>query len=476
MDNNILILMTRLPEVGKAKTRLIPRYGAEGACALHALLTEYALQECLALGLPVHVYFTGGAVQEDAHLLMQDWLGKYAPHNTPLLFVPQETGDLGHKMYAALLHSAGHTARACPHDGARKKLVLIGTDCPDNRRDNLQKAFALLDNHDCVLGPSEDGGYYLVGFAYTEHVQALQIFAKDIHAIFQDIAWSTETVFAQSMEKIHKANMHCALLPTLRDVDEPEHVPCKISVIIPTLNEEKNLAHLLSTMPGAFHTEIIVADAHSTDATLTVAQAHGVHRILSPHKDTYTRGRASQMAAAVAHATGDILLFLHADSILPPQWDKAIRTAMSEPTISLGYFRFAIQEPFWTRPFIEWGTYLRCALFRLPYGDQGLFVRKADFERWNLPQVPILEDVFLVKKARQCGRLYPVPKKLLTSGRRWFQHGFMRTSLINACVLLSARLGMPLEDIKTAYWKGENPLFNHIKTRFLTRTHQKEKR
>ncbi len=475
MTESIVLLMTRFPQAGKAKTRLIPSFGAEGACTLHVAMTEFTLQECCALDAAVHVHYAATLEEGDCALdvdkAMQDWLcvppaSCAEAFVRPVLF-PQVSGDLGARMCGAMQESLAYSCaqdKAGESDVRRKKLVIIGSDCPENRRENMRHALELLDTYDCVVGPSKDGGYYLIAFsldvpdATSSGEQTFFTLPHNITTIFQDIAWGSDSVFAKTVDKIGRARLSYTLLPSLSDVDEPADVPPKISVIIPTFNESGYIGRLLQDMPAAFRTEIIVVDAHSDDDT--VALARGAVCVLSE------KGRSVQMAVGASQATGDIVFFLHADSVLPPSWDSCIREALAHADVSLCYFRFAITESFWTRPFIEWATRARCILFRLPYGDQGLCVRRADFERWNLPTVPIFEDVFLVKRARQCGRLVGLGVNLSTSGRRWFQHGFVRTSIINICIHICVWLGMDLADIKEAYWCGENPLLRFVKKRF----------
>ncbi len=456
--NDIIVLMTRYPEAGKAKTRLIPHYGPAGACALHKAMAEFTLKECLSIACEVQVHYTG-ADHDD----MTSWLHIFTQNKSrhiqsTLNYIPQTEGDLGDKIFAAL-----DTASSSPiNKNTKQKIIIVGSDCPQNRKDNLRHAFELLNTYDCVIGPSTDGGYYLIAFALP--VQNSDFLHKKIRPLFQNITWGTHLVFEQSMAKIKENQLNYYLLPILNDVDTPKDVPQKISVIIPTLNEEDNLSKLLSNIPHAFNIELIVSDAGSTDKTSEIAAYYNAKYL------NCAKGRSAQILTASQKASGEILFFLHADSILPALWDVHIRNTLNNKDNSLGYFRFGIAEKFWTKNIIEWATNsIRCKYFKLPFGDQGLFVRTSDFKDWNLPQVPILEDVFLVKKAKKYGRLAEVKATLYTSGRRWFKHGFIRTTLMNWCVLLCAKLGMNLHDIKDAYTKGQNPIYHWLRKLFKCR-------
>ncbi len=449
--NSTLVLMTRFPEAGKAKTRLIPHYGADGACALHKQMTEFTVKEAMNLDVCVQVHYTGASFEA-----MQNWLGKFANSEqdcqSKLEFIPQVNGDLGDKMYTSIANVLNKHNNTSTHKP--KKIIIIGSDCPNNRCENIKHAYNLLDNHSCVIGPSEDGGYYLIGFAASNAAD----FINKIKPLFYNITWGTDLVFAQTLAKIKQAKLYYAVLPMLSDVDLPHDVPQKISVIIPTLNDEESLNNLLYYLPSAFNTQVIISDASNTSKTKEIANNyHTIYVKSAP-------GRSKQILSAKASATGDIILFLHADSTMPPLWDVKIRAALSNKENSLGYFRFGIKENFWTKRIIEWATNnIRCKIFKLPFGDQGLFVRKDDFLQWNLPEVPILEDVFLVKKAKKHGKLVEIPQTLYTSGRRWLKHGLIRTTIINWSVLTCAKFGMSLNNIKQDYMQGKNPVWNFIK-------------
>ncbi len=202
--------------------------------------------------------------------------------------------------------------------------------------------------------------------------------------------------------------------------------------------------------------EIIVSDGKSTDQSIDIAKNNGAIVLSSE------ASRSKQIMDGAARASGEILLFLHADSELPTNWDILVRDTLMHDRCSLGYFRFGIKEEFWTKPIIEWGVDFRCRYFHLPFGDQGFFVRKKDFEAWDLPPVPILEDVFLVKCAQKHGQIVGLSATLFTSGRRWLKHGVIRTTIINASVMLCVKMGMDLTIIKQAYQQGKNPLWYYI--------------
>lgn len=189
-----LIIFSRYPEPGRTKTRLIPCLGAVGAANLQRQMTEHTLRQVRALraerAVDGVVAFTGATIA-----MMRAWLGD------DWHYAPQAAGDLGQRMAAAIANSWGMGAQ---------RTVIIGIDCPDLTPAILTAAFEQLRTHAVVLGPAQDGGYYLVGLA------------EPLPALFTGIDWSTDQVLAQSLQAIAAEGKTCALLPTLGDVDYPE--------------------------------------------------------------------------------------------------------------------------------------------------------------------------------------------------------------------------------------------------------------
>lgn len=215
-----------------------------------------------------------------------------------------------------------------------------------------------------------------------------------------------------------------------------------VSIIIPVWRDFDRLADTVPAITvGAF--EIILAGAsEEADACRRFASAHpGVRFVTGP------RGRASQMNRGAASATGDWLLFLHADSRPDPGWIDAIREAGRTPEVVAGSFRFALDSSDRRARLIEAGVRTRVAIAGLPYGDQGLFVRRDVFERLGgYRDFPLMEDVDLVRRLARAGRLQHSTQRVVTSARRWETQGWTRRSAGNA-------LGL------TLYFLGASPAF-----------------
>ncbi len=419
MPRERLILFTRYPVAGKTKTRLISEIGAEAAAETQRQLTELTLHRAKALaiarGVRIEVRYEGG----DARL-MRDWLGPM-PRCTP-----QGEGDLGQRLTRAAQDAFAEAAES---------VVIIGADCPRLDEGILQKAFDALRGNDVVFGPAQDGGYYLVGLR------------KPMPAMFQSIPWSTSRVLAESLSVARANGCEPALLPTLPDVDEPADLADwrtlqaelqRVSVIIPTLNEAAHLPETLRHVAAAKPHEIIITDGGSTDATLGIAAETGARIVHSE------RGRGVQMNAGASAATGELLFFLHADTLPPPDYPEAIRETLSAPQNIAGAFQFSLRDP---RPagaaIIEKLTAWRGKLRSLPYGDQGLCIRRPILEALGgFPKWPMLEDIEFIRRARLHGRVIIHAAAVQTSARRWQRHGMVRTFLRHQMILLGYYAGI----------------------------------
>jgi len=223
-----------------------------------------------------------------------------------------------------------------------------------------------------------------------------------------------------------------------------------ISIIIPALNEEMHLTRCIeSLMAEGFSGEIIVTDSGSVDRTREIALRHTDVIVTDSPK-----GRGSKMNAGSAAAAGDILLFLHADTILEQGWSKELCSALEDPLVVGGAFSFSIDNPSPKYRLVEAWVRLRCRIFRLPYGDQAIFIRRNTFEKLNgYKEIPLMEDVDLVSRMKKMGRIAVLRKKAVTSGRRWVRKGLLRTAAINQMTLLMYHLGVSPERLARFYYQ-----------------------
>lgn len=200
-----------------------------------------------------------------------------------------------------------------------------------------------------------------------------------------------------------------------------------VSVIIPSLNDEACLERNVSPLKQDNRIEVIVVEAEK------VGKAN----------------RAWQMNMGARRASGDLLVFLHADTRVEPEDLAELSQIMDQrPDLVGGAFRFTLDRTHRKAGLIEFGVKLREFLFGLPYGDQALFVRRSIFKDiGGYPDVPILEDVLLIQAMRKEGKLLFYPKPAITSARRWEQHGYLKTTLVNWATMFFWRLGVSLETI-----------------------------
>jgi rSAM/selenodomain-associated transferase 2 len=223
----------------------------------------------------------------------------------------------------------------------------------------------------------------------------------------------------------------------------------KISIIIPALNEAANIQAAIASIQLSTNIEIIVVDGGSNDNTVDIAKSFGVKVLTS------MPGRACQMNVGAAIASGEILLFLHADTRLPPCFDTLVRATLDRETVA-GAFRLKIAGEAWGLRLVEWGVGVRSRFFQLPYGDQAIFVTKKVFEQiGGFPELPIMEDFELIRRLRGIGHIQIVSTPVLTSARRWLKKGIFQTTLINQIVIIAYLLGVSPAKITQFYRNGK---------------------
>lgn len=209
----------------------------------------------------------------------------------------------------------------------------------------------------------------------------------------------------------------------------------KISVVIPTLDEASSIVRTVESVVGP-GIEVIVVDGGSQDETCRLAHDAGA-RVLA-----CSRGRARQLRLGGEESSGNVILFLHADTILESGWQQGIRYALSDPECAGGAFAFRLAEDGRRERWIERGVALRVAVLRLPYGDQALFVRRSVLEQMGgMPIVPMMEDLDLVRAIKRAGRLRVLDLTASTSSRRYRDRGALRTVLQHQIALLGWWLG-----------------------------------
>jgi hypothetical protein len=433
-----LILFTRYPEPGTAKTRLIPVLGPEGAAAFQQRMSRHALERAGRLaaeqGVSLEIRHEGGSGGR-----MRAWLGPQHAYR------PQGPGSLGRRMAHAL-------ARAFDTGAARA--VIIGSDIPGITRTDLHRAFEALRRHDLVFGPSSDGGYYLIG-------ATAEAFRRGAPYLGEGIPWGSAKVLAQSTDAARAAGLRLALLDVRDDVDRPEDLPAaiktlsdagsppRLSVIIPALNEAQHIGETLSALPPAAEVEILVVDGGSCDGTAAIAESRQV-RVLRARPP-----RAVQMNAGAALASGASLVFLHADTRLPRDLAAQVAATLSLPGTGAGAFHLAIDSQHPGLKLIARAANWRSRWLQMPYGDQAIFMHRDLF--WNLggfaPQA-LMEDFDIIRRLKKRARVRLAPGCALTSARRWQRHGILATWLCNQWIIAAYHLGATTDRLARWYRSG----------------------
>ncbi len=388
--------------------------------------------------LTIEIRYDGGNEE-----LMKQWLG------SEFEYASQGDGDLGYRMQRAFEDAFKSGAVA---------VVIIGTDIPDLTAVDMTKAFAALKQKKMVLGPAKDGGYYLIGLQKNAFLQA-------VGNLFAGIKWGERDVLKKTINIANRLGLSYSLLKEMDDVDRPEDIfiwersqvlghrdvtPDGISVIIPTLNEADNIADTITSIGHGNNTEIIVVDGGSIDNTVSIAKTLGAKIIQG------SSPRSRQMNQGADAASKEILLFLHADTLLPENFNRHVLGAFAQSGVAAGAFELRIDSPVPSLRLIERIANWRSRCFKMPYGDQAIFMLSRVFHQMGgFPDIPIMEDFILIRRLRKRGDVVTLFDPVVTSPRRWLNHGILKTTLINQLVVLSYFMGISPDTIARLYRRNK---------------------
>lgn len=225
-----------------------------------------------------------------------------------------------------------------------------------------------------------------------------------------------------------------------------------ISIIIPVLRDAEQLARLINTLPVVSverSSEIIVVDGGSDPALEELRVRFPNIRWLQSRI-----GRGPQMNHGAAVSNGQWLCFIHADTCLPVGWDHEIARIDGMSDVVGGSFRFVLDAKNWQARLLERGVEWRVRWLDLPFGDQGLFVRRDVFEvMGGFKSWPLMEDVDIVRRLRQRGRLWHSDLPIRVSPRRWRRDGWFFRSAGNLCLLMLYMAGMSPERLARIYYR-----------------------
>jgi len=211
----------------------------------------------------------------------------------------------------------------------------------------------------------------------------------------------------------------------------------RISVVIPAINEAASIERAVNRSREAGFDEIIVADGGSVDGTPQLAARCGASVVHG------ARGRAVQQNLGAQHATGDVLLFLHADNWLAPATGQQVRACLSDSQLLGGAFEQQIEAPGLLYRLLERGNAARVRHWGMAYGDQAIFMRRETFDRLGqFPEVEIMEDLLLMRAFRKLTQPVLLPGPLHVHPRRWQQRGVFGQTLCNGALRCGELLGV----------------------------------
>lgn len=227
-----------------------------------------------------------------------------------------------------------------------------------------------------------------------------------------------------------------------------------LSIIIPVLNEQSQINAAIEHIraqrfDGAY--EVIVVDGDANGGTIRTVRDKAVTCIAA------SQGRGRQMNAGARAGRGDALLFLHADSRLPPEALTNIRRVLENPKYVGGAFDLAIDSKRWILRYIAARASMRSRCNRIPYGDQAIFIRKDYFEKiGGFKDIPLMEDVDLMRRIKKDGRqIHILRDKVTTSARRWEDQGAIYTTLKNQVIVMLYYLGVGPDRLARLYEFGQ---------------------
>ncbi len=409
-----IVLFTRYPDPGKVKTRLAWDIGDRTAANIHRIFMSKMLMILLREinGVNIIVNYTG----VDSETEMIEGFDPALASNINqgiksgfLYFIKQPSTSFGERINA-IAKQLG-------------KVIIIGADIPGITAGILSKAIEYVKEKEAAIALTKDNGYYLIALPYYSDV-------------FTTINYSLGNVGQQTYNLMQKNYNSASILHnTLVDVDEIsdlkslglidliEQNQVDISVIIPTLNEVNyiynTLANIVKQADKSNNIEILVVDGGSKDNTLQRVEEFkkDYPNILIQTLTVSSLGRAFQMNVGLRHSSGKYLVFCHADTLLPSEWDQKIINILSNKQVKLAYFDLQFQSDHLGLKLVAWTVnYIR----QLPYGDQVFCVRRDDFKHiGGFDYVSLLEDVTLFDYRISYKQCQKIPYPIITNPRKY---------------------------------------------------------
>ncbi|NUR63861.1 MAG: DUF2064 domain-containing protein, partial [Catenulispora sp.] len=350
-------------------------------------------------------------------------------------------------------------------------LVVIGTDAPTLTADMIVQAFTVLDSGSAAaIGPALDGGYYLLA-VHWPHPAAFAI---------DPALWSGPHVMAATVSRLRRAG-RVELLPALRDLDTPEDAAAlladpelpdavakallpttgvgmtnaTVSIVMPTLNEAAGIVPALTRLGRDFpDIEIVVVDGGSTDGTADLAA--GFAKVVGCEP-----GRGRQLNTGAQAAGGEVLWFVHADTVIDPAALDGIRRALDDADVVGGGLTLRFDHDTIGLRFLAWSSNQRARRLGQIFGDQAMFVRRTVFDvLGGFPDYPLMEDFEFSRRLHKTGRLAVLTATSTASARRFQAHGTWRMIAFMQIIKIRYLLGASPETLRRSYTAGPPSLRN----------------
>ena len=227
-------------------------------------------------------------------------------------------------------------------------------------------------------------------------------------------------------------------------------MPALLSIVIPTLNSTNLISSTLLSLSEGIEAslikELIISDGNSTDDIKKLSNDIGAVFIKGQ------KGRGTQLHRGAIKATGEWILFIHSDTVLPPGWAIAFLKHIKNQE-NAGYCKLSFDDPSLIAKVISFGANLRSSIFKLPYGDQGLLISKKLYnEIGGYPDLPLMEDVAIVKLLKQKIQLVPVTIK--TSAFKYKRDGWLKRSINNITLLIRFKFGADPRELAKLYYRN----------------------
>eukprot|EP01059_Diplonema_ambulator_P007442 TRINITY_DN16909_c0_g4_i1.p1 TRINITY_DN16909_c0_g4~~TRINITY_DN16909_c0_g4_i1.p1 ORF type:complete len:497 (+),score=123.94 TRINITY_DN16909_c0_g4_i1:43-1491(+) len=451
-------LFSRYPVPGKAKTRLIPEVGDAGAAYCQVVMTEKVIREAVKLkeeGVGLDVWYVGGDEGK-----MTWWVERMGG----VRLKEQVEGGLGVKI-AKAFESA--------FDEGAKRAIIVGADIPHVTAETLRNAFTELATTQMVIQQALDGGYILIGLNATPASTLASLFITPTPSI----PWGTETVFAQQIQAATNLGISFKVIgDPMSDVDTAEELPVfedatsvtiralrnpLIGIVTPVINEAENIrSRVPRWIEAAAHRgsiAITICDGGSTDNLTEIVEQLQTEYSTVPIKMVESgKGRGLQISTGVNATDCDIVLMVHADTILPERYDETLVGIVRTPGVAAGAFRLGLDVSDFRLNLVVKGANLRSVYREIPYGDQAIFVARHVLDQVGgiRKDYPLLEDLELVTRLKAHGHIVTSHQSVTTSSRRWLRHGVFKITAVNQLVLIAYDLGVPPATLATWYYKG----------------------